>query len=468
MEASTRLLYDEQGQSTGAIFSLRDISERKRTEQLLQTLNTAALAMQKAQSPDQIFSAVAEALNQVGLTSAFFETDPARQRLIPRYVSYNTQLIKTLEKLTGLTFGKFAIPIERVDSYRQTIWERKTIFISSLEELTRQVLPGPISALAAQVLQYLGISHAILSPLIVEDEVIGQFTVQSKDLRPSDIPAITAFSHQMAAAWRQSQLYQQAQQEIHARKQAEDQVRLLNEELEERVAERTEQLQESIHELEAFSYSVSHDLRAPLRAIDGFSSILAEDYDTVLDAEGKRLCAVIRNQTLRMGGLIDDLLTFSRLNRAEIQPTKINMEAIVRAAYNEVTSELEHSHIQLKFGKLPPAQGDSSLIHQVWVNLLSNAVKFSSKCERPIIQVQATRSKNEIIYSVRDNGAGFNMQYSSKLFGVFQRLHTEKEFPGTGVGLAIVQRIIHRHGGRVWAEGKEGQGATFYFSLPLH
>jgi PAS domain S-box-containing protein len=255
-------------------------------------------------------------------------------------------------------------------------------------------------------------------------------------------------------------------QDITERKKAEQEIRRLNEELEQRVVERTEQLQAANKELEAFSYSVSHDLRAPLRAIDGYTRILVEDYEPILDTEGKRICGVISTEARRMGQLIDDLLSFSRLGRKEMFRSRIDMKALVDSVFDELMKEQDPARIEIRVAKLPTANGDLSLFHQVWVNLLSNALKFTSKKAQAVIEVGCRHSKDENIYYVRDNGAGFDMEYANKLFGVFQRLHGESEFEGTGVGLAIVQRIIRRHGGRIWAEGEMEKGATFYFALP--
>jgi signal transduction histidine kinase len=219
-------------------------------------------------------------------------------------------------------------------------------------------------------------------------------------------------------------------------------------------------------EMEAFSYSVSHDLRAPLRAIDGFTQILVEDYGGKLDDEGNRIAGIIRASAVQMGKLIDDLLSFSRLGRAEVKKSAIAMGALADGVYKALKALAPERDIEFVMDAVPDINGDVDMIRQVWTNLFSNAIKFTSKKEKAKIEVGSTSDGNNVTYFVKDNGAGFDMKYIGKLFGVFQRLHSVEDFEGTGVGLANVKRIIERHGGKVWAEGKVGEGATFYFVLP--
>lgn len=252
--------------------------------------------------------------------------------------------------------------------------------------------------------------------------------------------------------------------DITQRRKVEGEVRLLNAELEHRVMERTSQLEYANRELEAFSYSVSHDLRSPLRTLDGFSQAVIEDYGDRLPEEGIRYLRTIREGAQRMGALIDDLLTFSRLSRAPLTAQKVDVGELVKNVLEDLrTSAMPN--VQIHVASLPACHGDAALLRQVWTNLISNALKYSRRKVPAIVEIGFGEKDGKQAYFVKDNGAGFDMRYAEKLFGVFQRLHRAEDYEGTGVGLAIVQRIVQRHGGMAWAEGQPDQGATFYFSL---
>jgi signal transduction histidine kinase len=321
-----------------------------------------------------------------------------------------------------------------------------------------------------KILQELGLASAMVVPLTARGRTLGAITFASENparrYTQEDLNFAEELARRAALGIDNARLYGEAQRALREVQAKTEEIQRLNSELEQRVRERTAQLEMMMNELEAFTYSISDDMRGPLRAIDGFSRLLLEEYSGSLDAEGKRLLNVIHGNVQTLGQLIDGLLTFSHLGRKPMERADIDMEAMANSVFEEVQSSEKARQVVVELQSLPRAMADPAMIRQVLYNLVGNAFKFTRPRENPTIEIGHTDGGACHTYYVRDNGVGFDMQYADKLFGVFQRLHGAEEFEGTGVGLALVQRIVERHGGRVWAEGKVGQGATFYFTLP--
>ena len=307
-----------------------------------------------------------------------------------------------------------------------------------------------------------------MAPLQIGPRIIGVISVHSYSLNAYTQDHLTLLSgaaNQVAIAIENARLYEAAQRELEERKRAEDEVRELNAQLERRVLQRTVELEASNRELESFTYTVSHDLRAPVRGLHGFSQILLSDFADALPEQARDYLKRIEDNARLMGDLIDDLLAFSHLGRQQLKKTSLNTASVAKQAFAEATAQENKERIQFVIGELPEVQADAVLLKQVFINLFSNAIKFSRHREKAVIEVGSQETEKGTAIFVRDNGAGFEMQHAGKLFGVFQRLHSYDQFEGTGVGLAIVRRIIERHGGSVWAEGELDKGATFYFTL---
>ena len=313
---------------------------------------------------------------------------------------------------------------------------------------TRELPPGQhMDALLAS-----GVEVYMVVPMTAGGELIGALSFGGAEptFPVEQVEIARQAAAQLAIAIAQARLFER--------------VRRHADELEQSVRDRTAELRASNQALEGFSYSVSHDLRAPLRAVSGYAAMLEEDHGHQLDDEGRRLLRVVCDSAARMGQLIDDLLRFSRLGRQPIGAASVEMRSLAREVVEELAPE--HPAASVDLGEVPAATGDRMLLRQVWVNLIGNALKYSAKQASPRVEIGGRTENGETVYWVGDNGAGFDMRYAEKLFRVFQRLHGEHEFAGTGVGLAIVERVISRHGGRVWAEGEVDRGARFFFSLP--
>lgn len=490
-------IYDSQSNVIGSVGIYQDITKRKKAEkerdrlfQLQINVNRLALTLSEQHDLQTIYGLLYDHIAQMLPISAFILTsfDSDRKQIRPEFVCVN-----------GTIRDVSAFPPEPLESSsykreREVIRRGQPLYLPNSPEFFDPEIPTSSNSSQA----------AIIVPLQVEKRVIGALQVQgqAEAFSAQDVNNLAAAASVAAIAIQNITLLADVQRELRERQRTEEALQKLNTELEARVAERTAELQQRIldvehlnrgianllsdlqaaqhkmeqnaarlqqanAELESFAYSISHDLRAPLRHISGFAELLRLNYEAVLDDTGQHYLQILQDSATRMDQLITGLLAFSRLGRKALNITAISTDSLVQKVWEQLRPEWQERAVDLVIGDLPDCRADAVLLEQVFTNLLSNALKYTRRREHARIEIGFRQIDEEGAYYVRDNGIGFDMKYADKLFGVFQRLHSDQEFEGTGVGLALSQRIIAKHGGRIWAEASPDQGATFYFTLDI-
>ena len=458
------------GDIVGASAIARDISMEKETQRdLLNALERERIAHEQAEKNKERYLFLAESSRTLASSLDFQSTlQTVAQQAVPAIADWcavdildesgHLQRVAVVHsdpakvELAEELRSKFSFVNGR--NTNESIRTGTAVLYSSITDdiIEQQVVNPELKTL----LKKLGLHSVIVVPLTARDKTFGSITLVSSEsgrtFKQPDLRLAESLAERAATAVDNARLYHEANQ--------------AKAELEQRVNRRTEELRKSNEELEAFSYSVSHDLRAPLRAVDGFSRIVQEEYSEHLPDEGQRYLNLIRQNSQQMGRLIDDLLTLSRLSRYTPEFEKVDMKMLVKEVVSELKPEFPNPAAKIRIRSLPVAYGDPHLLHQVWVNLLMNALKYSKNVQKPLVEIVGKNENSSGTYIIHDNGIGFDMKYAHKLFEVFQRLHKAEDYEGTGIGLAIVKRIITHHRGEVWAESTPGEGATFYFTLP--
>jgi PAS domain S-box-containing protein len=448
VEASVSLIRDSTGEPAGFRGIIRDITERKRAERLLRALNEAGLAMERALTQEEIFTAIARELKKLGFSCIVFLTGESQSRLLIRYVSYEARAIKALEKLTSLKIENFSIPIETADVYRKVIWERKAAFIENVEDVIRQFLPKPLKKFTGQITRMLKITKSIPAPLVVKDEVIGLLSVESDDLTEDDIPAITAFAHQMAAAWRKAQLLQDLERRLEELKQT--QAQLIQ--------------AEKLAAIGQLVAGVAHELNNPLTSVVGYSQLLM---GAQCSEEIKRDLDRINRQATRAAKIVEGLLTFAR--RREPRKESINLNEVVERSLDLQGHQLELDRISIVKEldeALPPTLADPFQMQQVFVNIIGNAHQALRDWEgERRLRVRSKLAGDMIRLEFADSGPGIPPEVMGRLFEPF--FTTREVGQGTGLGLSISYGIVEAHEGRIWAKSDVGKGATFIVEIPM-
>jgi signal transduction histidine kinase len=446
------VLPEQDGQTVRILGTIKDITDRKRIEDEIRSQSRRAQVMAEisqalaelTRNPQQLMNTIVERCAEIiGDGASIFLYDPQKPFLeLAAVANPNPEQVR-------IFYSEMEAHPIRVDesAYGLVISNGQPVLypVIDIEEIKANASPE-----RRNYYEQLPLYSAMFAPLRAEGRVLGvlgmgRHHADHASYTSYDLNFLQDIADRAAMALLNAQLYTT---------------------LEERVQQRTAELEAANRELEAYSYSVSHDLRGPLRAIDGYSQLLVTDYADRLDLDGHTFITRIRESAQRMGKLIDDILTFSHLSRYALQKQPVNLGQLAEESMRSLLAAYPGVKIDFQLGALPVAEADESLLRQVFSNLLDNALKYSSKREVARIEVGCTQSQTEITCFIRDNGVGFDMRYADKLFGVFQRLHRVDEFEGTGIGLANVKRIIERHGGRVWAESELGESATFYFTLP--
>ncbi len=497
---------DEIGQLADAFNDMaadlnHSLGETAHGQRMLLALSQAAQAVQRARTPEEVYRTVGDEVAELGHDVAIYTLTDDREHLAIPHMTFKPTVIRAAEKLTGLSAQDYRIPLVPGGFFQRVIAEGETVFIETISQPIADALPRRLRPLVGRLVTLLGPKQAIYAPLTVEGETHGTLAVVGAGLTEADLPAMAAFASQAAIALENARLYQQVQQHAQTlerrvaertKELADSQAAALNmmldadearraaeranKELKREIAERERveaELERSNRELEQFAYVASHDLQEPLRAVGGYLQFLERRYAGKLDKDADKFIARSVAAATRMRTMINDLLAFSRLGTRgkSFEPTACS--TVLAQAVVNLQATIEESDAVVTHDPLPEVMADAGQLVQLFQNLLSNAIKFRGQ-ETPRVHISAERLEDEAsethsaswLFSVRDNGIGFEPQYAERIFIIFQRLHTQDEYPGTGIGLAVCKKIVERHGGRVWVESEPGVGSTFFFTLP--